>query len=159
MNHSGAAFFLALVLALFPGLFLGSCLGIDTAPYQDKPGFPGSAQSGRFEAEMLKAANKERASQGFKPLQWDEALAELARAHATDLAKRGAVDHAGFETRYKLSGYRLCVENVAQTQGDAAVVVDLWMNSPGHKANLLHPEVNRVGIGRVGPYVAYMSCR
>ncbi len=151
-----------LCLVLAAGL-LTSCLahslGLDPEPYRDKPGFPGSSETGKFEVTLLKAANKARAEQGFKPLEWDQALADLALAHATDMAKREAVDHAGFETRYKLSGYRLCVENVAMTRGDAARVVALWMDSPGHRANLLHPETNRVGMARVGWYVAYLSCR
>lgn len=147
------------LLLLFLALALAACQGFDPAPYQNKPGFPGAGQGGQFGQALLKAANEQRVAQGYKALQWDQALADLAVAHATDMAKRGVADHAGFETRYKLSGFRLCVENVAQATGDPTTVVALWMNSPGHRANLLHPEVRWAGAARVGSYVAYMSCR
>ena len=152
-----------LALALLALLPLSGCMGFDTPGYQAKGSFPGSGGGSGggsgYGMALLKAANETRLRQGVRELEWDQGLADLAEAHSTDMAQRETMDHAGFETRYKLSGYRTCVENVAQAMADPATVIGLWMDSPGHRANLLNTEVRWVGAARVGQYVTYLSCR
>lgn len=107
-------------------------------------------------AEQLMAlANQSRAQAGLRPLQWDESLAVAARAHTLRMATEGPIAHryggeADLSERAAHTGARfdLIEENVA-IGPDPATIHDEWMHSPGHRANLLNSEVNRVGIAVV----------
>lgn len=107
-------------------------------------------------AEQLMAlANRARAEAGLRPLAWDETLAAAARAHTLRMAAEGPISHryggeAGLSDRAGRSGARfdLIEENVAVGPSAAGVHAE-WMQSPGHRANLMNGEVNRVGIAVV----------
>ncbi len=105
--------------------------------------------------EVLRLCNIERASAGLKPLKWGFHLELLAQAHARDMALRGYFDHTNL---YGMSpGDRFDVvqppkwsayaENIAAGNQTAAEVVDSWMNSTGHRANILNPDVDYLGVG------------
>ena len=105
------------------------------------------------QAEQLMAlANQSRAQSGAAPLNWDPALAQAALAHCARMVAEGPIAHryngeldvAGRAAR---SGahFSLIEENVA-VGPDAAAIHDEWMHSPGHRTNLLNPQVDRVGI-------------
>jgi uncharacterized protein YkwD len=108
------------------------------------------------EAEQLFAlANQARAAQGAGLLQWDPALAEAARRHCLRMAAEGPIAHRydgelGLAERAAQAGahFSLIEENVA-IGPDPAAIHDEWMHSPGHRANLLNPEVNRAGVAMV----------
>ena len=144
--------------ALLSCLLLAACLGIDTPPYQSKPGYPGSASSAQFSTQLFKQVNEYRQKQGYKPLEWDPALAELAAQHAVDMAQRTTLDHAGFKDRYLASGYRMCVENAASSAGSPLEVLGIWQRSPGHDANLKNADVKRVGIAKSGRFISLLAC-
>ena len=150
---------LVATLGLFSCLGLSSCLGIDAAPYQSKPGYPGSQTSAQFTQAMFKEVNAYRQNEGYKPLEWDPLLAELSAQHAVDMAQRATMDHDGFKERYQNSGYTLCVENVASSSGSALQVLGLWQRSPGHDANLLNADIKRVGVAKSGKFISWMACR
>ena len=107
-------------------------------------------------AEQLMAeANRSRAQAGLAPLLWDESLAAAARAHCLRMAAEGPISHryggeADLSDRAARAGARfdLIEENVA-VGPDAPAIHEEWMRSPGHRANLLNGEVNRVGIAVV----------
>ncbi|MDR3742060.1 MAG: CAP domain-containing protein [Terracidiphilus sp.] len=107
-------------------------------------------------AEQLMAlANRSRAQAGLAPLKWDESLAAAARAHTLRMASEGPISHryggeAGLSDRAAHTGahFDLIEENVA-IGPDPATIHEEWMQSPGHRANLLNGEVNRVGIAVV----------
>ena len=107
-------------------------------------------------AEQLMAlANQSRAQAGLGPLRWDESLAAAARAHTLRMASEGPISHryggeAGLSDRTASAGahFDLIEENVA-IGPDPKTIHDEWMHSPGHRANLLNGEVNRVGIAVV----------
>lgn len=107
-------------------------------------------------AEQLMAlANQSRAEQGAGKLQWDEGLAAAARDHCLRMAAEGPIAHRyggedDLSTRAGKAGahFDLIEENVA-VGPNAAEIHDEWMHSPGHRANLLNPDVNRVGIAVV----------
>lgn len=107
-------------------------------------------------AEQLMAlANRSRAQAGLGRLQWDESLAAAARAHCLRMVAEGPIAHryggeADLSDRAARAGARfdLIEENVA-IGPDAPAIHEEWMQSPGHRANLLNGEVNHVGIAVV----------
>jgi uncharacterized protein YkwD len=108
------------------------------------------------EAEQLFAlANQARAAAGAAPLKWDSALATAARQHCLRMAAEGPIAHqyAGeldLSTRAAQAGahFSLIEENVAFAPTPAAIH-DGWMHSPGHRRNLLNPDVDRMGVAVV----------
>jgi len=110
-------------------------------------------QGERAQAEQLFAlANQARAAQGVGQLKWDPALADAALAHCERMAKEGVIAHryGGEDSLEERAGahFSLIEENVA-VGPYAARIHDGWMNSPGHRANMLNPGVDRVGIAVV----------
>ena len=116
---------------------------------------PGSGMEPGAQRLLLSEVNKDRAARKLAILTPDPQLTQAALFHAIEMADHAAVSH-GFPGEPDLSerganaGVRcsLITENVAETQ-DAAIIHDLWMNSVGHRANLLDPSVNAVGIAVV----------
>jgi hypothetical protein len=108
------------------------------------------------EAEQLLAlANEARAAHGAGPLHWDPALALAARQHCLRMAAEGPISHRygselDLSERAGQAGARfsLIEENVA-IGPDAARIHEEWMNSPGHRSNLLNPDVDSVGLALV----------
>jgi hypothetical protein len=105
--------------------------------------------------QLFALANRSRAAQGDGLLKWDPALAAAARQHCLRMAAEGPIAHqyageADVAERAAQAGARfsLLEENVALGP-DPATIHDGWMHSPKHRANLLSPEVNRVGIAVV----------
>jgi len=94
--------------------------------------------------DVLERVNAERSARGLGPLTYDERLVLAAQRHSDDQALRGQMSHTGGDgstlvVRIDRVGYswsRLG-ENVAFGFPDAASVVDAWMSSPGHRANIL----------------------
>ena len=107
------------------------------------------------EQYLFAAANKDRSVRSLAPLQYDEHLILAARRHASEMARRREISHqfsgeAGLAERAGEAGahFSLVTENVAEAS-NSALIHDLWMNSAGHRANLLDPHVNAVGIAVV----------
>lgn len=105
--------------------------------------------------QLLTLANQSRANAGVGALRWDDALAAAARDHCLRMAAEGQIAHRyggedDLSTRAGKAGahFDLIEENVA-VGPNAAEIHDEWMHSPGHRANLLNGEVNRVGIAVV----------
>jgi uncharacterized protein YkwD len=103
-------------------------------------------------AHVLALVNAERAAAGCGPLSADGRLAGVARAHSEDMRDRGFFDHVNLDgldpfDRADRAGARALAENIAQGQRDAADVMTSWMNSPGHRANILDCRLTRLGVG------------
>ena len=104
------------------------------------------------EQYLLAAANQERVSRGLSKLERDPVLAQAAQYHAREMAEHGGISHEfpgepdlsvrGFNAGAHFS---LISENVAEAP-DSVLIHDMWMHSEGHRANLLDPNVNVVGI-------------
>jgi uncharacterized protein YkwD len=106
------------------------------------------------EAQVLQLVNKERASAGCRSLSSNSLLLAVARAHSKDMAVNGYFDHNSQNgqtpfDRMRAAGYRgnLMGENIAAGQSTPAAVMNAWMNSPGHRANILNCGFRVVGIG------------
>jgi hypothetical protein len=104
------------------------------------------------EQYLFAQANAERTQRGLQPLRWNEALYRAAGAHAQAMAARASISHQypgepELSARGRQAGARFSViaENVAESP-DAVRMHDAWMHSPGHRANLLDPQVDSVGI-------------
>jgi uncharacterized protein YkwD len=113
---------------------------------------PAASPSNSSEQMLYDAVNRERAALGLRQLQWDNALANAARLHTTLLADHDALSHrfdgeADLQTRLRIAGasFRLVAENVAQAP-DVSTLHIAWMNSAPHRANILDPQVDSIGI-------------
>ena len=113
------------------------------------------AQSGVRPAaaeELFALANQSRAKDGAGSLKWDRTLAEAAMRHCEQMVREHALSHRfqgepDLTARAAATGshFSLIEENVALGQY-AAQIHEGWLRSPGHRKNLLNPEVDRVGI-------------
>ncbi len=106
-----------------------------------------------LEEQMLQLVNQERTSRGLKPLVMDEELRQVARGHSEDMFVRGYFSHYTPEgkdpfDRMREAGvtFRTAGENLALAPTLQLAHTGL-MNSPGHRANILHTQFGRVGIG------------
>jgi hypothetical protein len=104
---------------------------------------------------LLAAANQDRVARGLKPLRHDPILAQAALAHAREMAAHRGISHRfpgelQLSARGAIAGARfsLITENVAQAP-ISAMIHDLWMESKGHRENILDPNVDTVGIAVV----------
>ncbi|MGW1784048.1 CAP domain-containing protein [Streptomyces sp. NPDC002143] len=111
----------------------------------------------RTAAEVVDLTNRERARAGLRPLAVDRPLTAAAQAYSADMAARAFYSHTSPEgsqpwDRAAAAGStrRTIGENIACGQRSAAEVVDGWMNSPGHRANILKPAFTHIGVGFAG---------
>jgi uncharacterized protein YkwD len=116
-----------------------------------------SAQRGVSTPERLlfEALNRERAARGLSMLVWNDSLASAARQHAERMAQHNKLSHqlpGEPDLRMRAAGtgarFSMVAENVA-IGPDATVIHSGWMHSPGHRANILSPELSAVGIAVV----------
>lgn len=105
-----------------------------------------------WQADILFQVNAARATHGLAPLRWNARLAEAAAMHAADLQRCRKLAHDGCDgsdlpLRAQRAGYafRRVSENLALCLCDAANVVQLWLDSDGHRRNLLDPNVSELG--------------
>jgi cysteine-rich secretory family protein len=115
-------------------------------------GLRAAAQADGPAQALFESANRERASRGLAPLQWNSALASAARQHALRMAAQNTLSHQlpgepGMAERATQAGARFSslAENVAEGP-NAQTIHREWMNSPPHRANLLDPQLDSLGI-------------
>lgn len=106
--------------------------------------------------EVIGLVNTERAKEGCAPVSDNSLLAKAASGHSADMVARDYFDHTSPDgtdpgARITAAGYRWSTygENIAKGQQSAAAVMDAWMNSEGHRANILNCAFKEIGIGRV----------
>ena len=111
-----------------------------------------SADIKSLQSDILKLVNQHRAKLGLNALQMNDAATAEATIHSADMAKgRTGFGHDGFDNRMKHLNQKLGVlratgENVAYGKIDAAEVMKMWLNSPGHKKNI-EGNFSLMGIG------------
>ncbi|MEU6810620.1 CAP domain-containing protein [Streptomyces sp. NPDC046831] len=118
----------------------------------------GSAAQAAAEAEVLRLVNEERAKAGLAPVSASSALTDLAEDFSQAMATQDFFDHTDpsgaspWDRAAKAGVTGLGGENIARGQADAAAVMEAWMNSPGHRANILNPDFKTLGVGvHLGP--------
>jgi uncharacterized protein YkwD len=106
------------------------------------------------EARVVQLVNAARAKAGCAPLRTNAQLTKAARGHSADMAKRNYFAHntPGGVTpwiRIAQAGYPMATEaeNIAAGQKTADAVVKAWLNSPGHRRNILNCGLRSVGTG------------
>lgn len=136
-----------------------------------KPIYPGSSNTGTSqnnntgtitltsmnsdEKEVFDLINKQRTQNGLSPLKENSELQRVARIKAQDMVNNNYFSHTSptygspfdMMKSFKIS-YNTAGENIAGNTSNSAAVT-AWMNSPGHKANILNGNFNQTGIGVV----------
>jgi uncharacterized protein YkwD len=125
--------------------------------------FGGQAKAAPTAAELalLQAMNEARHSHGLLPLRIDARLQRTARRHSSVMLRTNTFAHGAFATRIRRAGVRArrVGENLAWGVGalaEAHSIVNVWLASPEHRANLLRPGYRSVGVGeRKGTFGGY----
>lgn len=107
-----------------------------------------------FSKNLYEAINSEREKNGLSSLVLDDALSNIALSHSEDMATRDYIDHTspdgvGPFDRIDSAGidYVSAAENIASGFATAEKVLQSWLNSPKHSANILNAEFTKIGIG------------
>jgi uncharacterized protein YkwD len=115
-------------------------------------GTPKGNQS--FVQQVVDLTNNFRAKNGLAPLTLNSKLTEAAQIHTENMAVQDFFSHTGKDgssagDRAAKMGYdwRTLAENIAAGQRSPAEVVQAWINSPGHRENMLNPSVKEIGVG------------
>ena len=108
---------------------------------------------------MAELVNRERAAYGLSPLTLSARLSSGARLKSQDMRDNGYFDHTSptygtpFEMMAQLGiTYATAGENIAMGYSTAEAVVEAWMNSVGHRANILSENYTQIGVGYVDGY-------
>ena len=129
---------------------------VPDAPEQDESENPNTPEQNgsRQAAQVVNLVNQQRSARGLGALKSDSQLARLAQLKAEDMAKKGYFSHtsptygSAFDMM-KAAGYsyRTAGENIAKGQKTAETVMRGWMNSSGHRANILSTGYTKIGVG------------
>ena len=108
----------------------------------------------RSESALLTVMNQVRVAHGLRPLRADPRLETAARGHSRRMLRTGAFTHGAFNVRIRRVGVQAprVGENLAWGAGAfarAQMIVQMWLASPSHRANLLRPGYRIVGVGAV----------
>jgi len=131
-----------------------------TPPPSSSPGNGGQVDSVR--QKILDLVNAERSKNGLSGLAMESHLQTAAQRHAEDMKNRNFFDHVNPDGKsptdriraagYPMNGAWSTGENIAKGQTTAEQVMKDWMNSPGHRANILSKNFKEIGIGYIGNY-------
>jgi uncharacterized protein YkwD len=150
------------ISALVGLLLVAGCAQKPATPPSDAPAPPPAAAKpaaamSAFENAIVAAINTIRQKNGLPPLKGNSLLAGIARGHSRAMTEQNFFSHndprgAGMEQRLKSASvaFRLAAENLARNTNVADPIktaVDGWMNSPGHRHNILTVEFNETGVG------------
>ena len=118
--------------------------------------------SNSLSAQIVAICNDYRAAEGLDPLLEDPELDALAQIRADEIIiyfEHERPDGSDCFTVMKDYKCTLCGENIAAGQGNPKDVVEAWMNSPGHRANIMNKDFKKIGIGysKGGEYGAYWA--
>ena len=142
----------------------GNCIpGNGTSKPENKPSTPDNETSKpdtnvstqtQFENRVLELVNVERQKAGLNALQMDESVRNVARLKSEDMRVNKYFDHTSpsygspFDMLKKFGiSYKSAGENIAQGYSTPEAVVNGWMNSSGHRANILNASFTHMGVG------------
>lgn len=149
----------------FAGLFQPGNPGNPVAP--GNPENPGTGAPGQtpdvpqepsgdqtFESEVVRLINEQRAQYGLSALAANQELSQVARYKSEDMAAKGYFSHESptYGSPFQMMqtfgiSYRTAGENIAYGQKTPAEVVNAWMNSSSHRANILNASYTQTGVG------------
>lgn len=120
----------------------------------DKVNVPNIDATKNVEVQVQKLVNQERQKAGLKSIPMDWELQRTARTKACDMAQKGYFSHTSptygspFDMMKQFGiSYRTAGENIAQGQTSPESVMQSWMNSQGHRENILKGEYTHIGVG------------
>lgn len=109
-----------------------------------------------FESEVVRLVNEIRKQNGLSPLTQDWELSRVARYKSQDMRDKGYFSHTSptYGTPFQMIrafglSYRTAGENIARGYSTPQAVVNGWMNSSGHRANILNASFTKIGVGYV----------
>ena len=156
---------LLLLIALALGVVAGSAAAVPSRQFEPDHfvylpavhGLEGAGNGGDdFAAQVVELANGHRVDAGCAPLAVDERLVAAAQGHSEDMATNDFFSHTGSDgsspwDRMQAEGYHWsrAAENIAAGYATPEDVVAGWMNSPGHRANILNCALVDTGVGYV----------
>ncbi len=137
-------------------------------PVSTPPANPGQGSNDQLpasltadEKQMVQFINQERQKAGLKPLEVDMRLVKVARAKAKDMIEQGYFSHTSptygspfdMMRSFGVTDWRAAAENIAQNPSVTGAH-ESFMNSPGHRNNIMNPSFDKVGVGILdgGPY-------
>jgi uncharacterized protein YkwD len=142
------------------GLLAAAAMGIAAAPAaaacRGTSAHPSGARMSTINRATLCLLNVERTKRGLSALRENRKLDKASVGHSRDMVRRKYFEHGDFAGRIKSSGYLSGAssydigENIAWGGGPYSTpkaIVKLWMNSPGHRANILSRQFKEIGIG------------
>jgi uncharacterized protein YkwD len=150
-----AAFLAALAFSC-----LAAACGDSATPLAPEPELPAELQ------DFLSLVNVHRQSVGCEPLAWNPAVAEVAQGHSEDMVARAYFAHYSPEgdspfDRLQSAGisYSQAAENLAYGYPSGAAVLEGWLNSPGHRANIENCGLSEHGVGLEGTHWTHLFIR
>ena len=109
-----------------------------------------------YEKKVVELVNVERSKKGLKPLSIDWQLSRVARIKSQDMKDNRYFSHESptYGSPFNMMknfgiSYRFAAENIAKGQKTPEAVVSSWMNSSGHRANILNANYTKIGVGYV----------
>ncbi|GGI12717.1 CAP domain-containing protein [Gottfriedia solisilvae] len=107
-----------------------------------------------FETKVVELTNVERSKAGLKPFNINNELSKVSRIKSQDMTDKNYFDHnsptygSPFDMMKKFGiSYKTAAENIAKGQKTPEEVVKAWMNSSGHRANILNSNLDQIGVG------------
>ena len=151
MNRIKKIVFAALAAAALTGA--AGAVHLDR-PVQGSSSVSAGIQSSSAASEVVRLTNSARSQNGYAALVEDGALSEASAVRAREIARSFSHTRpsgASFSSALSESGvsYLRAGENIASGQKSASEVVNAWMNSPGHRANILNSSYSRIGSASV----------
>ncbi|MGW1379406.1 CAP domain-containing protein [Streptomyces sp. NPDC002446] len=115
---------------------------------------PASADPTAYAHQVVRLVNEERAGHGCPPVRWNATLQRAAQRHSDDMAARRFFEHTnpdgvGPGERITAAGYEWSSygENISVGRATPSEVMKAWMNSPGHRGNILQCDLADLGVG------------
>ncbi|MCK9898459.1 CAP domain-containing protein [Frankia sp. AgB32] len=127
---------------------------------------PAASPAGSHPNDVVARTNEQRRTAGCPALTIDPVLTAVAQAHSVDMAVAAYFSHDSPDGRTPFDritaagfAFSVAAENIAAGQRDPDAVLPAWMNSPGHRANILNCALTRIGVGVAtgGPYGTYWT--
>jgi uncharacterized YkwD family protein len=138
-----------------PGIIQAPAQNTAPAPQQEQA--PSGTALSAFELRVVDLTNEERRKNGLQILQPDTALSNVAQEKSNDMQAKNYFSHTSptYGSPFDMMRdfgvtYRSAGENIAMGQRSAEEVVNAWMNSEGHRKNILSPNFTHIGVGHSG---------
>jgi len=124
-----------------------------TTPSDNNNGNSGQTENASFAQQVVDLVNQERGKAGLKPLTTQDNLTKVAAAKAADMRQNNYFDHQSptygspFDMMKQFGvSYSYAGENIAKGQRTPAEVMNAWMNSEGHRKNIMSPNFTKIGV-------------